>query len=125
MISQLDTVRSATEIDARREEKLVLLGPVVERLGNDLDKAINRVYGIMDRAKLLPPPPPSISGAQLEIQYISILSTAQTAAGVAPTERFLQVIGGIAPIYQPILDLPDFEQIMRNYGRSVGTSQRP
>jgi hypothetical protein len=28
MISELDTVRSATEIDARREEKLVLLGPV-------------------------------------------------------------------------------------------------
>jgi hypothetical protein len=121
MISQLDTVRSATEIDARREEKLILLGPVLERFGNEaLDKAINRVYGIMDRGRLLPPPPPSIHGRQIEIQYISILSTAQSAAGVAPTERFLQVMGGLAPLYPPALDLPNFDQILRNYGRAVG-----
>jgi hypothetical protein len=121
MISQLDTVRSATEIDARREEKLVLLGPFLERFGNEaLDKAINRVYGIAKRGRLLPPPPKSIQNAQLEIQYISILSTAQTAAGVAPTERFLQVIGGLAPLVSTVLDLPDFDQILRNYGRAVG-----
>lgn len=43
MISQLNTVRSATEIDARREEKLVLLGPVLERFENEaLGKAIDR-----------------------------------------------------------------------------------
>ncbi len=120
MISQLETVRSATEIDARREEKLVLLGPVLERLGNELDKAIGRVYGIMERARLLPPVPRSIANANIEIQYISFLSTAQTAAGVAPTERFLQVVGGIVPVWPGAKDLPDIDQILRNYGRAVG-----
>jgi hypothetical protein len=63
MISQLQTVRTATEIDARREEKLIMLGPVLERSQNEfMDVAIERVFAIMLRAKLFPPPPPNIQG---------------------------------------------------------------
>jgi hypothetical protein len=54
MISQLDTVRTATEIDARREEKLLQLGPVVERQENEvLDPIVQRVYSVMSRRGLL------------------------------------------------------------------------
>jgi hypothetical protein len=58
MISQLDTVRSAAEIDARREEKLVMLGSVLDRFESEaLGPAINRIYAIMDRQGMLPEPP--------------------------------------------------------------------
>jgi hypothetical protein len=58
MISQLDTVRTATEIDARREEKLLQLGPVVTRLNNEvLDPLLNRVWAIMERRGLIPEAP--------------------------------------------------------------------
>lgn len=121
MISQLDTVRSATEIDARREEKLVLLGPVLERFENEaLDPAINRIYAIMDRASLLPPPPPSLEDADLEIQYVSILTAAQTAVAAIPTERWMQLIGNIAPMYPSAVNVPDWEELIRDYGRDIG-----
>lgn len=125
MISELETVRSATEIDARREEKLVQLGPVLERFENEaLDPAINRIFDIMQRANLLPEAPPSIRNAKLEIQYVSILSSAQSAVGVIPTERFLQLVGGISGIYAAALDIPNFDELIRNYGRDIGVKAK-
>jgi len=125
MISQLDTVRSATEIDARREEKLVLLGSVLERFENEaLDPAINRIFSIMQRADLLPDAPPAIQNAEIQIQYVSILSTAQRALGVAPMERWLQIIGGIAPIYPDALLAVKWDDLLRNYGQAVGVEAR-
>ena len=125
MISQLDTVRSATEIDARREEKLVLLGPVLERFENEaLDPAINRVFSIMNRAGLLPPAPRSIQNAKLEIQYVSILSAAQSAVGVIPTERFLQIIGNVSAIYPKALNIPNWDELLIDYGRDIGVKAK-
>lgn len=121
MISQLETVRSATEIDARREEKLVLLGPVLERFENEaLDPTIKRVFAIMQRAGLLPEPPESIAEADIEIQYVSILSTAQRAVGVIPTERWVGFIGNIAAVAPQVLNIPNWEELIRNYGRDLG-----
>src|SRR4029077_16695293 len=78
-ISDLQTVRTATEIDARREEKLVLLGPVLERIIKELGRAIDRTWGIMQRGRLLPPPPPQLAGrkTQVGVDFISMLAMAQ------------------------------------------------
>jgi hypothetical protein len=125
MISQLETVRSATEIDARREEKLVLLGPVLERFQNEgLDPAISRTYGSMLRAGLIPPPPNRIAGAHLEVQYVSVLSTAQNAVGAAPTERWIQLIGNIVGVVPEAKLVPDWIDLIRSYGRDVGVKAK-
>ena len=126
MISQLDTVRSATEIDARREEKLVLLGSVLDRFEKEaLSPAINRIYSIMERRGLLPDPPAELEeGYPIEIEYISILSTAQRAVSAAPTERWLQLIGNIAPIAPEAVTIPDWEALIRNYGEAIGVEAR-
>lgn len=125
MISQLDTVRSATEIDARREEKLVLLGPVLERFENEaLDPAINRFYAIMTRKGLIPEAPESIKDAELEIQYVSILSSAQSAVGVAPIERVLELVGQIAGAKPDIMDNIDWDALITEYGRDVGAKAK-
>lgn len=131
MISQLETVRSATEIDARREEKLVLLGPVLERFENEaLDPAIERVFNIMLRKGLFPEAPPEVEGSSIQVQYVSILATAQRAVAATPTERWLQIIGNIAPIIQlqpgakTILNIPNWEELIRNYGIAIGVEAR-
>lgn len=125
MISQLETVRSATEIDARKEEKLVLLGPVLERNQNEgLDPAVNRIYNIMTRAGLLPPPPEGLEEEEIEIQYVSILSAAQSAVGVIPIERYLQVIGGVAPVYPGAVQIPNWDELLREYGRDIGVKSK-
>lgn len=116
MISQLDTVRSATEIDARREEKLVLLGPVLERFENEaLDPAIKRIYGIMSRRGLLPPAPAEMREAELEIQYVSILSDAQRAVGTVSIERGLAFAGNLAGVKPEVLDVINWEETTRDY----------
>lgn len=121
MISQLETVRTATEIDARQEEKLVLLGPVFDRFKTEaLDPFIFRVFQIAERAGLLPEPPPEIEDMKLEISYVSILASAQSAVGVVPIERWLGFIGNIAGVYPKALNLPNWDKILRDYGRDLG-----
>lgn len=125
MISQLDTVRSAAEIGARREEKLVLLGSVLERFENEaLDPSINRIFSIMNRAGLIPPAPESIQDADIEIQYVSILSTAQRAVQAAPMEQWLAMVGNIGSLVPEVLDIPDWEEAVRNYGQDIGVQAR-
>ena len=116
MISSLDTVRTATEIDARREEKLVQLGPVIERFENEvLDEAIERIFAIMSRRGLLPPPPPQIAGATINISYVSMLAEAQRAASTTSIERLLQLAGNLAAVDPDIMDNIDLDQTIETY----------
>lgn len=125
MISQLETVRSATEIDARREEKLILLGPVLERFENEaLDPAIKRIFSIHQRRGDFPEFPPGFDNVKLEIQYVSILSAAQSAVGTAPTERLLQLIGNVAGIWPEAKLIPDIPELLNEYALDIGVRQR-
>ncbi len=121
MISQLDTVRSATEIDARREEKLVLLGPVLSRFENEaLDPSIQRVYAIMDRKGLLPEAPPELEDVEIEIQYVSILADAQSAVSTAPIERYLAFTGEVGAAFPEALEVPNVAELNRIYAERLG-----
>ena len=71
---------TAREVTERSAEKLVLLGPVLERLHTEaLSVAIDRTMSIADRFNLLPEPPLEIQGQPLKVEYISLLAQAQKA----------------------------------------------
>jgi len=115
-ITDLETVRTATEIDARVQEKLVLLGPVVERTENEgLDDIISRTFGIMSRRGLFPQPPAEIAGAPIEINYISILAEAQRAAATSAIERVFQFAGSLAGVVPQIMDNLDPDTAIEDY----------
>lgn len=117
MISQLDTVRSATEIDARREEKLVMLGPVLERLESELlSPAITRTFNIMSRGGLLPPAPPEIAKMPIDIAYISMLAEAQRIAATSGMERLVATAGNMAGIQPDVMDNIDLDEFISEYG---------
>lgn len=121
MISQLETVRSASEIEARREEKLVHLGPVLERFYNEgLDPALKRVYGIMSRLGLFPEPPAELDGLPVEVQYVSILSDAQRAVGTMNIERFFAFTGQLAGVYPEVRNIPNVDELIRDYAEGIG-----
>lgn len=125
MISQLETVRTATEIDARREEKLVLLGPVLERFENEaLDPAINRIFQIMLRARLLPPAPPELQGASMQITYVSMLAEAQRAVATTGIERLLTLTGSLAGIDLGVMDNVNTDEMVDEYAQLLGVSPR-
>lgn len=125
MISQLDTVRSATEIDARKEEKLILLGPVIERFENEaLAPAVTRTFNIMARGGLLPPAPQEIAGRPIDIQYVSMMDQAQRAAETAGMERFIQIIGNLAGAKPEVLDNVDDDEFIRQYANRLAVSPK-
>lgn len=116
-VSDLDTVRSAQEIIERKQEDMVILGAVLERFENEaLDPVIRRVFKIMLRQGMLPEPPPGIDPDGLEIEYVSILADAQRAIGTASIERFLAAIGELAATVPEVLDIPNFDEMLRHYG---------
>lgn len=125
MISNLDTVRTATEIDARREEKLIELGPVLERFQNEaLTPAINRVWGIMNRLKLLPPPPPEIQKEHIQIQFVSMLAEAQKATATGGIERLFSLVGSVAGVDPTIPDKIDFDEGIDEYAGLLAVSPK-
>ncbi len=90
---------TATQINTMREEKMLMLGPVLERLNDELlDPLIDRVFNIMLKRGMLPPPPKEIQGMPLRVEYISVLAQAQKAMGIGNIERFVGFVGNLAAL---------------------------
>lgn len=88
---------TAREIAERHEEKLLMLGPVLERLHNELLKPyIDVVFDRMIMAGIVPPPPEELHGMELQVEFVSMLAQAQRAVGVSSVDRLIQTIGTIA-----------------------------
>lgn len=101
---------TATEWDLRKSETLVMLGPVLERLYDEgIKPAIERTWAVMSRSGVLPPAPPEIRGQPLQIEFVSMLSTAQNAAQSAGIERIFQLVGQLAGIDPQAMDNVDFD----------------
>jgi plasmid maintenance system antidote protein VapI len=118
-------VRTATEIDARKEEKLIQLGPVLERFENEaLDPAINCVFDIMLRGGLFPPVPQELSGQKIKVEYISMLAEAQKAASTASVERLAQFVGNISALVPGAADNVDWDEMIDEYADMLGVSPK-
>ena len=87
---------TATEVQAREREQLLLLGPAMLRLDEDLLKPlINHTFDYMVEKNLIPPPPPQLQGQNLKIEYLSIIAAAQKAQeliGLEDTARYVYQI---------------------------------
>ena len=69
---------TAREIEERHEEKLLVLGPVLERNQNELrDPLIENAFAIALEEGMLPPPPEELTGMDINIEYVSMLAQAQ------------------------------------------------
>jgi Bacteriophage head to tail connecting protein len=118
MISDLDTVRSATEIDARREERMIVLGPVLQRgYVEDIGVIVKRVYGIAVRKGVLAPMP---EGEAAEIEFSNILSEVQKASDVATLERFTAFAGQVIPAWPEVQAKVNILDIMKQYAEGLG-----
>jgi hypothetical protein len=116
---------TAYEVAARNQEKLQVLGPVIERVQNEkLGPDIKRIFRIMERKRLLPPLPKSLVGVPLGIEYVGILAMAQKAAATAGMERFAQVAGGLQAANPSVADTWDKDEFLREYADNLFISKR-
>ena len=114
-ISQLGTVRTATEIEARQQETLVQIGPVIERTEGELNKIVERTFEILSRKKLFPPAPKELQGKSIAIKYVSLFAETQRAASTQAIERLLALVGNMAGIQPDILDTIDTDKLVDTY----------
>ena len=71
---------TATEVAERHEEKLMMFGPVLSRLNEEvLRPLIERCFDILARQGQLPPPPEELRGQKLSVEYTSMLARSQRA----------------------------------------------
>ncbi|ENB9456667.1 TPA: portal protein [Morganella morganii] len=104
-----------------REEKLLMLGPVLQRLDSELlDKLINRTFSVMAENNLLPVPPDEMQGMQLKVEYISVMAQAQKAIGVSSIERFIGFTSGIGQFKPDALDKINVDETIDAYAASIG-----
>lgn len=104
-----------------REEKLLMLGPVLQRLDSELlDKLINRTFSVMAENNLLPVPPDEMQGMQLKVEYISVMAQAQKAIGVSSIERFIGFTSGMGQFKPDALDKINVDETIDAYAASIG-----
>jgi hypothetical protein len=121
MLSQADGTMTAREVVERREEKLLQLGTVLERLQDELlDPLIERVFGILMRTGQIPKPPKELQGKEMRVEYISIMAQAQKLLGTTAVERLTAFVSQAAAVNPTVLDKLDFDQTIDEYGTMLG-----
>jgi hypothetical protein len=113
----------AEEIIERREEKMLILSPVLENLYVELlDLDVQRALSIGMSIGLIPPPPESIRNSKLKIEYISTLAQAQKAASIGAIERTFTFAGNLAGVYPEVKDTLDPDAAVEEYADAVGAN---
>lgn len=120
--------RNATvpEIDARKEEQILSLGPVLENNTGMMRHVIDRTFYGMARQGRLPPPPPELEGTDLKVEMSGALHQAFRAIQGNKLERFVGFIGSVAKAQADsgmpvtVWDKVDTDQIVDEHGIAIG-----
>lgn len=128
---------TAFEIDKREKERMLLLGPVVERLNDELNSAvIDRTFDLMvdvstpywsgaiEGDPLIPQPPEELAGMDLKVEFVSILSQAQKAVGLGAADNLVAFVANAAAMKPDILDKIDFDQAVDERAEMLGVSPK-
>jgi len=120
-----DTRMTATEVAERHEEKLLMLGPVLERLHNELlDPLIDNTFNRMVEAGLVPPAPEEMQGMELNVEFVSMLAQAQRAIGTNSVDRYVNSMGMIAQMKPDVLDKFDSDAWADGYADMLGVDPK-
>jgi hypothetical protein len=112
---------TATEVAERHEEKLVMLGPVLDRLHNELlEPKIEITFERMLAAGIVPPPPPELQGQDLNVEFVSMLAQAQRAISTNGIDRFVGNLGQVAAFKPEVLDKFDADKWVDVYSDQMG-----
>lgn len=114
---------TAREVAEKHEEKLLMLGPVLERLHTELlDPAIDRTFSIAQRAGILPPPPPELENTEINIEYVSVLAQAQRLVNTGAIERITEFTANIAQVWPEARHKLKVNDMIDDYSEALGVN---
>ena len=119
----VDTKMTATEVAQRVEEKMLMLGPVMQNLHDELlVPLLDLIYYHLLDGGALPPPPLALQGRDFQPEFLSVLYQAQKAVSVNAYERWLMIVGGTAQASGDVgvWDGVDLDYIVRDAGLNLG-----
>jgi hypothetical protein len=126
MIANLDRRQiTAREIDERHEEKLLGLGPVLERQHREkLSVVIRRTYLKVVEMGKVPPLPQEMEGMGVQVDYISTLGQAMKAVATGGMERLYGFAGNLAGVDGSVMDKLNNDVAMDEYAEMVGVPSK-
>lgn len=118
---------TATEIAERHEEKMLMLGPVLERMENEIfDPLIDFTFVQLSEGGALPPAPEAMQGMDLNVEYIGLLAQAQRAVALRGNDRLVATVSSLAGAMQDpgVWDNIDTDQMIAEYADGLGVSPK-
>lgn len=124
-----DPQKTAYQISQINQERLLMLGPVLQRLNSEmLDQIIDMTFesmlmqsqGLDPSQWMIPPAPEEMQGMSLKVEYTSVLATALKLLEVGSITQFAQFIGSVSALSPQILDVVDFDQMAQQVGNDLG-----
>jgi hypothetical protein len=116
---------TATEVAERHEEKMLMMGPVLLRVNNELLlPLIDTTFTHMVEMGAIPPPPQELAGMDLAVEFVSMLAEAQRAIGVNSVDRFVGSLGTIAGFKPDVLDKFDADAWADSYADMLGVDPK-
>jgi len=115
---------TATSVQARLIEKQSVLGPVIENQLEGLQEKLKRVFGILKRRKMIPPPPESLRDVPMEIDFVSLLALAQKAASTGGIEALVNMSAQLAQLKPEVLDNINPDEMLQEYSALLGNKQK-
>lgn len=112
---------TAREVAEKHEEKLLMLGPVLERLHTELlDPLIDITFDKLQNAGVLPKAPKELEGSDLKVEYVSVLAQAQRMVAVGSLDRMAGYVGNLAGIWPEARHKFDALQACDEYADALG-----
>ena len=113
--------RNQLELSQRNQERLIQLGPVLQRQFHDfLDKLVSRTFNDMVRMGKVPPAPKELQDRPLRPRYVSTLALAQEAVATGNMDLFMGSVGSLAQVMPQVLDKIDGDEMVNEYASRYG-----
>ena len=107
---------TAREVEERSSEKLLVMGPVLEQLNQDLlNPLIDITFQKLLDAGKIPPPPEELRGKDLKVEYISVMAQAQKLVSAGNVEQFVGFLGGLAQLKPDALKKVNEDILVKEY----------
>jgi hypothetical protein len=112
---------TAREIEERHEEKIMMLGPIINRLTRELWEPLAiKTFERMLLAGAFPPLPEEMQGQDYGVETLSIFAQAQKQVGAQASERLITAVGALAQLNPDVRDKLEYDRIVDRLADEYG-----
>lgn len=95
--------RTATEVNEIKEEKMVLLSPLLDQVHKGLRSILDWIFFETVDTGIMAEPPEEIQAEEMETEFVSALALAQKVKNISGIERFTTFVTNLSQACDPTL----------------------